>query len=217
MGLDMKFYIGLASLPLTYIYLPLVLFGLWRLCRKVKRRQTRVWAIPLYLILAYLIPLGDVTWHSWNMHKACKNVGLHVYRTEVIDGYSLSSAGKDILERFPYQFVESRPRKNGTVWRVQREGDQIITIDGVQPLAEWEFVNELSRADWSLGVTVGRQAIRNVRTGEVIAEYLWYTAWRGWLDAWIRSVIDNSAGSCSKRPNMLNKFHEILIPSGAKK
>ena len=59
--------------------------------------------------------------------------------------------------------------------------------------------------------------IRNRNTGEVIAEQLAYSAWRGWIDALIASVIDNSAGVCYKRPGMYEKFPEILIPTGGKK
>lgn len=217
----MKLYLGLAGPLLLYVYLPLALIGLAILIAKAKRWKTRAWAIPLYLILAYAIPLGDVTWHSWNMSKVCPKAGLHVYRTVVVDGFiPEQSVSRDLLERYPYRFVETRPRKNknDTVFRIERVDGQIVEIDGTQPIAEWEYVRDpFDYPDKILGVTVDREVIRNRRTGEAIAEDFSFKAWRGWIDAWIASVIDNSAGICYERPGMFDKFPEILIPSGAPK
>ena len=217
----MKLYIGLAGPLLLFVYLPLALIGLAVLLIRVKTWKTRAWVIPLYLVLAYAIPLGDVTKHSWNMSKVCPKAGLHVYRTVVVDGFiPEQSVSKDLLERYPYRFVETRPRenKNNTVFRIERVDGQFIEIDGAQPLAEWEYVRDpFDYPDKTLGVTVDREVIRNRRTGEVIAEDFSFNAWRGWIDALIASVIDNSAGVCYKRPGMYEKFPEILIPSGGKK
>lgn len=217
----MRMYIGLAGPLLLYIYLPIVLLVLAILIVKIKSWKTCTWAIPLYLLLAYAIPLGDVTWHSWNMNKACKNAGLHVYRTVVVDGFiPEQSVSEGVLEKYPYQFIETRPRKNknDTVFRLERVNEQIIKIDGAQPLAEWEYIRaHFDHPDKSLGVTVDREVIRNRRTGEVIAEDFSFKVWRGWIDAKIASVIDNVAGVCYVRPGMYEKFPEILIPSGERK
>lgn len=216
----MKLYIGLAKPLLLVVYLPLVLIGLVVLFSKVKSWKKRIWVIPLYLISAYVIPLGDVTLNSWNMAKVCSNAGLHIYRTVEVDGFIPElSISTDLLKRYPYKFVETRPRKkDNTVFRIERVKDEFIEIDGAQPTAEWEIVREpFDYPDKSLGVTVDGDVIRNRYTGEVIAEYFAYSAWQGWIDAWISSVIDNSAGVCYKRPKMFEKFQEILIPSGAKK
>lgn len=218
----MKLYIGLAGPLLLFVYLPLVLIGLAVLFSKIKSWKHRAWVAPLYLILAYAIPLGDVTWHSWNMAKACPKAGLHVYRTVVVDGFIPEIlVSKEALEKHPYRFVETRPRteKNGTVRRFERRVDgQIVEIDNAQPLAEWEIVRDpFDHPDKSLGVTVDGHVIRNRRTGEVIAEDFSFKAWRGWIDAWITSVIDNVVGVCYEHPGMYDRFSEVLIPSGATK
>lgn len=215
----MKLYIGLAGPLLLFVYLPLALIGLAVLFSKVKHWKTRAWALPLYLLLAYAIPLGDVTWHSWNMAKVCPKAGLHVYRTVVVDGFQGEYAGMDTMKRHPYVFVESTPYPSETsVNRFLRSGDQIVFTKIPKPTAEWEiFQDRLDYPDKSQGVTMEREIIRNRNTGEVIAEQLAYSAWRGWIDAWIASVIDNSAGVCFQTPKMITKFSEILIPSGATK
>jgi hypothetical protein len=103
----MKLYLGLAALLLLVVYLPLALIRLVVLFSKIKRRKTRIWAIPLYLILAYLIPLGDVTWHSWNMAKVCPKAGMKIYRTVKADGFI--PAGEYGIRELGYSFGESKP------------------------------------------------------------------------------------------------------------
>lgn len=215
----MKLYLGLAGPLLLYVYLPLAIVVLLLLMRKLKSWKARAFVLPFYLIAAYAIPLGDVTYHSLNMAKACTKAGLHVYRTVVVDGFLGEYASADALRQHPYVFLENRPfSSDPDVVRFERSGDQIINTTRPAPTAEWEIVKEpFDHPDKSLGVTVDGHVIRNLRTGEVIAEYFVFSAWRGWIDAWISSVIENSAGVCYTRPKMSEKFHEILVPSGATK
>ena len=63
----MKLNLGLAGPLLWFIWLPLVLLGLVILLIKIKTWMTRAYLIPLYLVIAYVIPLGDVTLNSWHM------------------------------------------------------------------------------------------------------------------------------------------------------
>ena len=214
----MKLYIGLAGPALLIFYLPLVLIGLLVLASKVWRWKKRYWAIPLYLILAYLIPLGDVTWHSWKMNKACDQAGLHIYRTVVVDGFQGWYGTEDTMKKYPYVFVEGRPfpgRK--TINRFERKGDEIVVTKIPGPTAEWEIADEHSNYyDKRQGVIVHSRVIRNRHTGEVIANDRYLRALGGWVDGLIGSVIDNGAGGCEREPRMSTEFHNILIPSGAK-
>jgi hypothetical protein len=214
----MKLYIGLAKPLLLVVYLPLVLIGLVVLFSKVKSWQNRTWAIPLYLIVAYAIPLGDVTLNSWNMAKVCPKAGLHIYRTVEVDGFLGEYANVDTMRKYPYAFLENKPFSDyPKVDHFERSDGQIINKTISKPTAEWEIIRDpFNYPDKLLGVTVDGLVIRNRYTGEVIAEYFAYIAWQGWLDAWIASVIDNSAGVCYQRPEMSDKFQEILIPLGAK-
>ncbi len=201
----MKLYLGLAGPLLLITWLPLVLTGFVVLWIKVWRWRRRYWAIPLYLVLAYLIPLGDVTWHSWNMAKVCPKAGLHVYRTVVVDGFQGLFGSEDTMKEHAYVFVESKrfPGRK-TINRFERINGEIILTRIAQPTAEWEIVQDrLDYYDKALGVVVWGQVIRNRHSGEVIAEYRYFEARKGWLDALIGSVIDNSAGGCYQRPRML--------------
>ena len=218
-GVYMTLFVGLAKLLLLYVYLPFVIRGLLIMAYKIKRWRTAFWAVPLYLALAYVIPLGDVTWHSWHMAQVCPQAGVHIYRRVKVDGYYSSYyAGKETLEQYQYTFVE----KNGSpgnpgYTRFERKNGEIVTLLKVPELqAEWElFLINPARPDKKLGVSVNYSAIRNRHTGEVIAESFYYRAWSGWVDAWIGSVIDNTAGNCGEGPRLPRIMSEILIPKGA--
>ncbi len=208
----MKLYIGLAAYVLLFIYLPLALIGLVILLFKVKTWKTRAWAIPLYLILAYAIPLGDVTWHSWNMAKVCPKAGLHVYRTVVVDGFMPVS--EEYVKQKPYRFAETRVDKAGLVTRWERTTSGIQKLDHVVPKSEWILESGISIPDYELGVSKTHEFIQNRLSKEVIAERWFFSAWYSWVDILIGSTIDNSAGSCNGGSQLiLASIEKILIPS----
>ena len=210
----MKLYLGLAEPLLWFIWLPLVLLGLVILLIKVKTWMTRAYAIPLYLVIAYVIPLDDVTLNSWHMAKVCPNAGLHVYRRVNVEGFIPEVIlSRDILEKYPYNYLESRKDARGLVYRLERTALGFIELNDVRPKAEWEIVNHIiERADKFSGVNVERKVIRNIKSREVIAEDIHYAAFSGWIDRKISSVIDNPVGVCYSMPGLSDKYHEILIP-----
>ena len=209
----MKLYIGLAGPLLLYVYLPLALIGLAVLFFKVQPWKTRAWAIPLYLILAYAIPLGDVTWHSWNMAKVCPKAGLQIYRTVKADGFM--HGGEYTVRERGYLFAESKINlSDGLVTRWEKTKFGVQRFDRVSPKSEWELVSSTALPAYEQGVSKEYEAIRNRVNGEIVAERSVYIAWRGCVDASIASVIDNSAGSCDGGSRMLrDSIENILITS----
>lgn len=209
----MKLYLGLAGPLLLYVYLPLALIGLAVLFAKVKPWKTRAWAVPVYLVLAYTIPLGDVTLNSWNMAKVCPKAGLHVYRTVEAQGF-IPGSEYAVRER-GYRFAESTiGTKTGLVTRWEKTESGVQRLDGVPPKSEWELISTIAFPDYEFGVSKEYEAIQNRFTKEVIAERWVFLAWRGWIDAWIGSVIDNSVGGCNGGSQILrDSIEKILISS----
>lgn len=151
----MKLYLGLAKSLLFYVYLPLVFVGLLVLIFKFKRLRTLLWVVPLYLFIAYAIPLGDVTWHSWHMAKVCPNAGIHIYRTVEVDGFYCSISS--IIEKYPYDFVEGAEASgfSGYLRRERNRGDVVVLHNVPELLADWEMLHTpYYRLDKMLGVTV---------------------------------------------------------------
>lgn len=212
----MKLYMGWGCTLVLYVYVPLALIGLFILFRKIKPWKTRAWAVPLYVLVAYAIPLGDVTWHSWNMAKVCPKAGLHIYRTVVVDGYM--PGDPEYVRKKGYRFMESHAGPDGLVNRWEKVGAEVVRIDNVPAKSEWEERIDGQKPDCTLGVTVTHEYIQNRKTKEVIAETWFFYAWRGWIDAWIGSVIDNSPGGCDGGARHLFGYHQqILIPNKAGK
>lgn len=209
----MKLYLGLAKPLLLVVYLPLVLIGLLVLFSKVKSWQNRTWAIPLYLIVAYAIPLGDVTLNSWNMAKVCPKAGLHIYRTVKVDGF-IPGSEYTVRER-KYHFAEGKINPiDGLVTRWEKTtSGGIERLDNVPPKSEWAESSGIAMPDRGLGVNKTHSFIQNRFTKEIIAEDWYFSAWYGWIDAWIASVIDNSPGGCGNSQTLYDSIDRILISS----
>lgn len=206
---NFKLYIGLAGPLLFFVYLPLVMVGLFFLMRNKWRLWIKIPVLLIYLIAAYSLPLGDVTINSINMARMCEKVGLHVKRTVEVDGYYSASPGDDRK----YKFIEF-PQPGMPVTRLEKGNGKIIKTLISEPTAEWEYVTlSIDRRDSANGVWIGSyEVVRSRRTSEVIAEYISYKAWSGWLDKKIASIIDNSVGGCYSRPSMHESISNILIP-----
>ncbi|MDD2774879.1 MAG: hypothetical protein PHU06_02870, partial [Gallionella sp.] len=100
----MKLYITAPSVfVLIVFYLPVVLWVLWRIGRSPRwRGMKKAGVMLLALLLAYAIPLGDVTYNSMAMAKVCPRAGLHIYKTVEVDGFIGTTSLRDTL----YQFNE---------------------------------------------------------------------------------------------------------------
>jgi hypothetical protein len=179
----MKLYItDLSLFVLVVFYLPLVLWVLWKILKHPLSGVKKAGFTALTLMLAYAIPLGDVTANSIAMAKVCPSAGLHIYKTVAVDGYFGDIGGKDTLERYPYRFIETT-RPGGQVVRYEKGGNGKVFLRLLdQPTAEYEVVS----VQWHLvkerGVENSAYVVRNRITGEVLAEWNLFNSMPGWLD-----------------------------------
>ena len=206
---NFKLYIGLAGPLLLIVYLPIVLAGLWFLVTKKWHWWMKAPILLAYIVLAYIVSLGDVTVNSMNMAKMCSNVGLHVNRTVEVAGYYSANPGSDRK----YKFIEfSQPGL--PVTRLEKVNGNVIKTLISEPTAEWEYsTSTFDKRDNSSGVLIGRhEVVRNRITGEIIAEEITYKALSGWIDKRIAKIINNPVGGCYARPFMYESIDNILIP-----
>ncbi|MBS4099089.1 MAG: hypothetical protein KGZ83_19895 [Sulfuricella sp.] len=180
----MKLYITPPSvLVLMIFYLPAVLWTLWGIWQNSRWRGiTKVIVLLLATLLAYAIPLGDVTVNSMAMAKVCPSAGLHIYKTVEVDGF----VGHYNLSDSPYKFIEFPTlRANGTYYwvRSERNPDGGISVKELaQPTAEYEVVDEEWHLDKERGVEAMRYVVRNRVSGEILAERNLFNPLPGWLD-----------------------------------
>lgn len=180
----MKFYItDLSLFVLIFLYLPFVLWGLWRVWRSPRLRGAwKAGAMILSMLLAYAIPLGDVTVNSIAMAKVCPSAGLHIYKTAEVEGF----VGRYSLSDVPYRFIEfPKQRVDDTYYwiRYERDPDGNISETHLEkPTAEYEVIDGQWHVDDSRGVEVSAYVIRNRISGEVLAERNLFNPLPGWLD-----------------------------------
>jgi len=214
----MKLYITAMSLfVLVVFYLPLVLWVLKRIWNSPRWHGIKKAGILiLVLILAYAIPLGDVTVNSLAMDKVCPTAGLHIYKTVEVEGFAGDLGGRDDLERFPYRFVEAKS-PGGHIVRYERQPDGSISVErGNQPTAEYEVVSVQWHFDKKLYVDTSSYLIRNRVTGDVLAEYPIFKSLPGWVDRFFvyRWFGYGGRDGCYGLPTN-NFIQQVLIPKNS--
>jgi hypothetical protein len=214
----MKLYITSMSLfVLAVFYLPLVLWVLWKILKHPMSGVTKVGLTALTLMLAYAIPLGDVTVNSIAMAKVCPSAGLHIYKTVEVEGYFGDIGGKDTLERYPYRFIEVT-RPGGQVVRYEKELDGKISFRLLdQPTAEYEVVSVEWHFDNERNVETSSYLIRNRISKVVLADYPIFNSTSGWMD---RVLVYRWFGyggrrGCHGTPTN-NFIQQVLVPTELK-
>jgi len=171
---------------LVVFYLPVVLWVLWRVGRSPRwQGAKKAGAMMLTLLLAYTIPLGDVTFNSMAMAKVCPSAGLHIYRTVEVEGY-VDSGSEITLRQSPYKFIESPQLKvDGSYYwnRYEKQSDGTIYRTRLeQPTAANEIVYEQWHVDKERGIEASRYVVRNRISREILAEWNLFNPRPGWLD-----------------------------------
>lgn len=189
-----KFYISDLSICLVAIvWLP---FVLWVLLKVTRSRRLSCWGKSLGLvvamIVAYVIPFGDVTLNSIAMNRVCPQAGLHIYKRVEVDGYLDSRNSDESITKYGYIFAESPKSgfKNGKFEKAvtyihweRNESGQIIRSELNHPISNFEILsNDLSLDPNERLGSKGRIYVRNRNTGEVLGEWLSFHPMHGWID-----------------------------------
>jgi hypothetical protein len=191
----MKLYISdLAAYLLLLFYLPLALGALWKLARWHGLSGWRKGsALLVGVLLAYAIPLGDVTLNSITMERVCQRAGLHVYRKVVVDGYLDRHNLPANIDAYGYRFVEipqSRLQRDRFVTedkayvRYERDPDGRVVRHEVEvPISEYEVLRDhVSPVPNERLRSQVHTYVRNRVTGEVLGEQFSFHPMHGWID-----------------------------------
>lgn len=221
----MTLYItSLSLIFLIIFYAPLVLWLLTKILRTNFSFRNRVIFSIFMLILAYAIPLGEVTMNSIAMAKVCPQAGLHIYRTVEVDGY-IDSTSDQFLRENDYSFIETpQPGTDGKSYswvRYEKQKDGSILHTRVnQPSSSYEVLTPGGYADYS-GVTLSetqdgvrktRWVIRDRETGEIIAEWLFFNAVPAGPDKFMMYGTGGETLSCTFNSDFSSWPKHILLP-----
>lgn len=138
---SMKLYIsGISIIVLLVFYLPLVILLLLRIWLSGLQNLSKVTTMILVAVVAYAIPMWDVTANSVAMAKICPSAGLHIYKTVEVEGFAGGS--DDFLERYQYDFLEhsaNNPSSYGSKKWIRVE-KRLATQAEIEPYTQ-EFVD----------------------------------------------------------------------------
>jgi len=212
----MKFYITAMSLfVLAVFYLPLVFWVLKRIWQSSRwHGLKKVGMLTLATVLAYVIPLGDVTLNSLAMTKVCPTAGLHIYKAVEVEGF----VGHYDLKGSPYRFIEFPAMQVGGTYlweRFEKQPDGSISMIKLeQPTAEYEVAYEQWHVDKKRNVESSAYIVRNRITDEVLAERNLFNPLPGWLDKFLvyRWFGYGGQEGCHGAPSAGIDEIKILIP-----
>ena len=185
----MKLYISEGAVWLLLIlYMPLVLWLLWKLWRALTEKiVVRISAIAVALITAIAIPLWDVVITSLQMAKLCPLAGVVVKRSVHVDGYLTKFGSPDLIKR-GFKFIETHGM-GGKVIVYTKQGDIVEELEfnpkSYQLKSKYEFIeNEIygQVPQGLLNIDTDRSAVRDRVTGEELGYAVRYRAYPGWVD-----------------------------------
>jgi len=215
-----RFYIsGLMYWFLLVVYLPLVLLVLVWVWRRVLPAGWgwKLGGTVVYLVLVFLLPLGDVLYTNWQMARLCPDAGLHVYRSVEVDGF-YSEVGLVPREELGkgYQYVEFAAPGQRLGW-VERGADGVV-IEGSCPR---EDASCKPRSRYWLTSTTNEAILSSVLrdeyrvvdhdTGEVLGRSTSYAALPGQLDRWLLQMFDPVVWTCGEFSDRVLQ-ERILMP-----
>lgn len=209
----MKFYISdLSLVALAAFYLPLVIWVLWRIWNSGLQRGAKVAALMVAVIVAYAIPMWDVTVNSLAMAKVCPTAGLHIYKTVEVDGL-IAGVGADFLERHPYKYAEVKA-PGGRWARYERQNNQVATSQIDSPISEYEVGSNGWHLDLERGVDVLRYFIRHRQTKEILADDIKFRSLPSWVDkVFLYSWAGTGGGEfCGSEKAIYTILPKVLVP-----
>ncbi len=222
MDKSMKLYITAMSLfVLAVFYLPLVFWILKRIWQSSRwHGLKKAGMLMMATVLAYAIPLGDVTVNSLAMAKVCPTAGLHIYKTVEVEGYLANIGDSSVLRKYPYRFIEAKTyqtKPDGSRYYIKYEMQPDGTIKNeliAQPTATYEVLSEQWHLDQKLGVSVTRDVVRNRISGEVLADIKLFNPIPGWVDKVLVYRWFGLGGQhgCWGQPASFVYVNNILIP-----
>ena len=159
--------ISIALLGIVYGVLLLIFLGVARLTRGMPGRKAVLGVVgAVFLVL----PVAEELWIAWNFGQACKEAGTFIYKKAKVEGfYDDTTHWWRQLAGSKYQFVESRDNLYGTLWRVERVGDEIKHSKIDRPTARYHYSKPHSHTKVSFKVTMFEYLVRDSQADEVLA------------------------------------------------
>lgn len=220
--------IGIAIIAVLYAVIAVIVVLLWNFFRSIVSRVL----ISVVALVAMALPIAEEAWIAWHFANLCEDAGIHVKRKISAEGF-LETMSSPVgfattgpvgrrgelaeFEKAGFRFKES-PLRDGRVWHLEREGDQLIaSIRNIRE-ARYRFGFADSQQDVPVGYRLDKHemVIVDMETGETIARDTRYIRYPGWIESlWIGffgSGLTTCAGTAPKPPPLRHLlYHYVLI------
>lgn len=212
------YYISILSLmPLAMAYAVLAaLFGvLAYVTRGIPLRKTM---LALLGVAFLVIPVSEELWIAWNFGQACKHAGTLIHKKVVVDGfYDDTTHWWRQLAGSDFAFVESRDNPRSSLWRVEREGNQLKHFKIERPTARYHYKMPSSHAAVAHKIVKHETVVLDTTAGELVGRYTRFSRHAPWFYWGAPGEFSCDAeASWPTARGTFEIYEKVLIPSVAK-
>ncbi len=210
MGFYYTSFFSIVPLGIAYGALALLYWALVRGTRGMPARAVVLGlAVPVFLVA----PVAEELWIAWNFGQACKEAGTFIHKKVQVEGFydDTSHWWRQLKENSNYQFVESRDQSNGTLWRVERHGEEVkhFRIDRATARHHYNWLSHLPQAH---KVVKHDATVTDIETKEILGRELNY----GRHAPWFFIGLDAPLKICIGKRDVKGMLYEnVLLPKNA--
>jgi len=168
--------------PLGFAYALLALLY-WVVVVGTRGSPKRAITLSAIGALFLVLPVAEELWIAWNFGQACKEAGTFINKKVQVEGFydHTSHWWRQLKENSNYQFVESRDQSNGTLWRVERHGEEVKHFRIDRATARYHFRMPSSHAFAGHKITKHETVVIDTAANEVIGRYTRYSRTSPWF------------------------------------
>ena len=201
---------SIVPLGIAYGMLFLVYWGIARLTRGIPGRKALLVVVGMVFLI---LPVAEELWIAWNFGQACKEAGTVITKRVNVDGfYDDTTHWWRQLSEFKYQFVESRDNLYGTLWRVERFGNEIRHFEIERPTARYHYKWPNSHTRVSHKIVKHERIVADSFENQILAREVAF----GRDASWFYIGLDRPLKPCNgKRELKGSLFVNVLFPKDA--
>ena len=203
------FYVSIFSLIFLALLYSVVLGVFWFIWARILKREFKgpvIWTIVAVVLIA---PWLEEFWIAYNFGRLCKkDAGLFITKTIEVKGfYDDTTHWWRQLSESDYQFVESRDRTYGGLWRVERDGRGLRHFKIDRPTARYHYTRNIYGEKVAYKITRQESGVTDTASGEIVGRYVEY----GRKPYWFYVSLAVPPFSCDGPDGGPNSKHNSLI------
>jgi hypothetical protein len=207
--------LSVLALAIAYGALAIVFAMVFRISRGMRGRTAMLSAVALIFMV---LPVSEEFWIAWNFSRACKQAGTFIHKQVVVEGfYDDTTHWWRQLADSKFTFVESRDNPRGSLWRVERDGNELKHFKIERPTARYHYKMPFSHAAVAHKVVRHETVVVDTTSGDLVARYTRFSRRAPWFYSGTPGEFscDADAGWPTAR-GTFEIYEKVLIPRVSK-